>query len=78
MQSKLHLLLVSKTFGVRINFFFSDETEVWDFETGNNWTFEPSLFPTGLADGIALYFVDANFCNSSNSDDESSIDSTDV
>ena len=44
-------------------------TEVWDFETGNNWIFEPSLFPT--ADGIALYFVDANFCNSPNSEDES-------
>ena len=41
------------------------ETEIWDFETGNNWTFEQSLLPTGLVDGIALYFVDANFCNSS-------------
>ena len=40
-------------------------TEIWDFETGNNWTFEQSLLPTGHADGIALYFVDANFCNSS-------------
>ena len=50
--------------------FFRDETEVWDFETGNNWTFEPSLLPTGLADGIALYFVDSSFCNSPNSGDE--------
>ena len=70
MQSKLHLLLVSKIFGMCKIVFFRDETEVWDFETGNNWTFEPSLLPTGLADGIALYFVDANFCNSPDSDDE--------
>ena len=46
-------------------------TEVWDFGTGNNWIFEPSLFPNGHADGIALYFVDADFCNSPNSEDES-------
>ena len=45
------------------------ETEVWDFETGNNWIFEPSLFPNGHADGIALYFVDADFCNSPDSEE---------
>ena len=45
------------------------ETEVWDFETGNNWTTEPSL--PGYADGIAIYFVDGNFCNSSDSGDDS-------
>ena len=67
---------VSKTKTYKI-FFISDgtedseelATEVWDFETGNNWTFEPSLPPTGHADGIALYFVDAYFCKSSNSEE---------
>ena len=57
-----------------LNFFISNgtevlETEVWDFETGNNWTTEPSL--PGYADGIALYFVDGNFCYSSDYDDDS-------
>ena len=51
------------------------ETEVWDFETGNNWTTEPSL--RGYADGIALYFVDGYFCYSSDYDDDS-IDTWDL
>ena len=45
-------------------------TEVWDFETGNNWIFEPSLLPNGHVDGMALYFVDANFCKFPDYDDD--------
>ena len=75
-QSKLHFLLVSKTFEKHKSFFSSSEetevceelaTEVWDFETGKNWTTEPSLRQSTY--GLAVYFVDANFCTSPDSDD---------
>ena len=40
-------------------------TEVWDFQTGNGRSIEPSL-PAydGYSNGIGLYFVDANFDSS--------------
>ena len=44
-------------------------TEVWDFETGKNWTTEPSLHQSTYA--LAAYFVDTNFCNSPDSGDDS-------
>ena len=55
---------------------FSDgediSTEVWDCETGISRTIEPTLpvsarAYTGSAIGISLYFVDNNFCRSSDS-----------
>ena len=62
---------------------FSDgediSTEVWDFETGISRTIEPTLpvsarAYTGSAIGISLYFVDNNFCRSSNSGGDSTYD----
>ena len=81
-QGKLHFLLVliwdSQTHLKSRNHFSSSEetevceeltTEVWDFETGKNWTTEPSLRQSTYA--LAVYFVDANFCNSPDSGNDS-------
>ena len=44
-------------------FFFSAVTEVWDFETEENEMIEPTL-PNGYyAWGMAIFEVDAYFCN---------------
>ena len=76
-QSKL-LFCLSQTHLKSKNHFSSIEetevweelaTEVWDFETGKNWTTEPSLPQSTYA--LAVYFVDANFCNSPDSGDDS-------
>ena len=43
-------------------------TEVWDFENGMSRTMEPSFqIYAGDSIGISLYFVDDNFCSSSDS-----------
>ena len=52
-----------------MNFPFSDgteaweglATEVWNFETGNNKTIEPTL-KSGYSDGIALFTVGPYLC----------------
>ena len=45
-------------------------TEVWDFETGNCRTIEPNLSNNANSaevwEGIAIYFVGPNFCDSPN------------
>ena len=43
--------------------FFSAVTEVWDFESGDNEIIEPILPRGSYAGGIALFEVDAYFCN---------------
>ena len=43
-------------------------TEVWDFENGMSRTMEPSFqIYADASIGISLYFVDNNFCGSSDS-----------
>lgn len=49
-----------------LSFIFSAETEVWNFETGQMKTIEPTLPNDEYVDGIALYFVDAGFCDKPN------------
>ena len=51
-------------------------TELWDFQTQNGRTIEPTL-PVygGYSNGIGLYFVDANFGSSCNSDSDNLGDS---
>ena len=61
---------------------FSAETEVWNFETypWKNRTIEPTLQGGRLSEyagGIALYFVDAGFCDRSLQDSNHSLDSSD-
>ena len=44
------------------------QTEVWDFEYRIGWPMEPSFqIYAGDSIGISLYFVDDNFCRSSDS-----------
>ena len=42
---------------------FSAVTEVWDFESGENEIIKPSLPNDDYQSGIALFEVDAYFCN---------------
>ena len=42
---------------------FSAVTEVWDFESGKNEIIEPTLPMPDYKNGIALFAVDAYFCN---------------
>ena len=38
------------------------DTEIWEFEAGNNNVIDPSLPDWDYAYGIALFVVDADFC----------------
>ena len=44
-------------------FLFSAVTEVWDYESGENEIIEPTLPDISYMHGIALFAVDAYFCN---------------
>ena len=42
---------------------FSIITEFWDFETGESEIIEPTLPNAAYTDGMALFEVNAYFCN---------------
>ena len=56
----LRLIRTESQKEVYVNFIFSLETEVWDFETAERRLIEPALY--GYNNGIALFVVDAEFC----------------
>ena len=41
----------------------SATTEIWNFETGVNEVIAPLLPQNSTAYGVALYFVDEDFCS---------------
>ena len=45
------------------NVLFSAVTEVWDFESGENEIIRPTLKKYNYAFGMAIFEVDAYFCN---------------